>query len=81
MKTFIRTQLPESIVYNNRTYTFHSAIDREGLEAQQRGEFVVKVRIDNNKRRESRRMRRFTNGKVKLMKYDNPTDYYYTVKK
>jgi hypothetical protein len=62
MKTFIRKELPDSIVYNNRTYTFHSAIDREGLEAQQRGEFVV------------------SNGKVQLMKFDNPTDYYYTVK-
>lgn len=81
MKTFTRKELPENIVYNNRTYTFHSAIDREGLEAQQRGEHVVKVRIDNDKRRESRRMFRFTNGKVRLMKYHNPTDYYYTVKK
>jgi hypothetical protein len=81
MKTFTRTQLPDNIVFNERNYTFFSALDREGLEAQQRGEFVVRVRIDNDKRRESRRMRKHSNGKIQLMKYDNPTDYYYTVKK
>jgi len=77
MKTFNRTELSEIIVYKNNTYTFHSALDREGYEAEQRGELIVRVRIDNNKRKESRRMRKFSNGKIILMKYDNPTNYYY----
>jgi 3-dehydroquinate dehydratase len=80
MKQFIRTQLPDSIVYNNQTYTFFSALDRKGIEAEQTGIPVIKVRIDNKKRRESRRMHKHSNGHIQIMKYDNPTDYYYTVK-
>jgi hypothetical protein len=81
MKTFIRTELPDYIVDNQKFYTFFSAIDRKGLEAEQSGELVIRVRIDNKKRRESRRIFKKSNGTVQLMKYDNPTDYYYTVKK
>jgi hypothetical protein len=80
MKTFIRTKLPDSIIYDHKCYTFFSALDREGYEAVKQGVLTIKVRIDNNKRRKSRRIRKKTNGNVLLMKYDNPTDYYYTVK-
>jgi len=79
MKTFTRTQLPDSLVYNGKTYTFFSALDREGAEAESKGIPVVRVRIDNEKRRASRRMFKWT-GRA-LMTYHNPTDYYYAVKK